>query len=361
MQGPFPSTAGGSQRSSNISSVASNSAQVKVRFKLSDGGTPGPSGNYGWALDDIRVWIPSNQEASITGLMFPYALPSGCGLSNETIQILIANNGSAIISGGMTASFQRNNGTITTQAVNQTIIPGDTGLFTFATAIDLSSTVDTNYLVRAWISLTNDPTHSNDTISDSIESRVALADPTINDTSILYGTSVTLHAVHTDSIAWFSDPLAMNMLQFGAYYTTPILYDTTAYYCQALGALPDIKITEIVQFETGTGYTNPYPSWMTGVTAGDYDGFEITNLGNGPADLSGYTMNFYSTDAIMGSERIMDLSDRHDITFRRDLYYRYKDGFNVKQSYIFLLLLRNYHRKSTIQCYPGILYKRCTG
>ena len=96
----------------DLSTIAANTSQVKVRFMLSDGGTPGAGGNYGWALDNIRVWIPSPQEASITGIQFPLALPSGCGLSNETIQIFISNNGSAVINGNMTASFQRNNGTI---------------------------------------------------------------------------------------------------------------------------------------------------------------------------------------------------------------------------------------------------------
>ena len=53
---------------------------------------------------------------------------------------------------------------ITTENVYDTIVPYDTALFTFTSLIDLSTTVDTEYLVRAWISLTGDPNHSNDTI-----------------------------------------------------------------------------------------------------------------------------------------------------------------------------------------------------
>ncbi|MFC1734362.1 right-handed parallel beta-helix repeat-containing protein, partial [candidate division KSB1 bacterium] len=237
----------------DLSSLLSGASHVKVRFRLRDAGTAGNSGAYGWAVDDILVWVPSNQEASITGIQLPYALPSGCGLSNETIEILIANNGGGVISGGLTASFQRDNGTITTENVGKTIQPGDTTVFTFNALIDLSSTQDTNYQIKAWISLTNDPNQTNDTLTDSIVSRVALADPVINDTTIPYATSVTLHAVHNDSITWYSDPLAQNMLQYGSYYTTPILFDTTTYYCQAGGGSIDSITTIFAQNNGSTG------------------------------------------------------------------------------------------------------------
>ncbi|MFC1731204.1 right-handed parallel beta-helix repeat-containing protein, partial [candidate division KSB1 bacterium] len=217
----------------DISSLISGASHVKLRFMLRDGGTPGNGGSYGWAMDDIVLWIPSQQEASAVGIHLPLALPSGCGLSNETIQILIANNGGGAISGNLTASFQRDNGPVTTESVGQTIMPGDTGTFTFNGTINLSTTQDTTYLIRAWVNLTNDPNQTNDTLTDSLESRVALYDPIINDTTIPYGTSVTLHAVHIDSISWYTDPLAQNLLQQGAYYTTPVLFDTSIYYVQA--------------------------------------------------------------------------------------------------------------------------------
>jgi hypothetical protein len=39
----------------DISSIASNSTQVKVKFVLEDGNGTGAAGNYGWLLDDIKV------------------------------------------------------------------------------------------------------------------------------------------------------------------------------------------------------------------------------------------------------------------------------------------------------------------
>ncbi|MFC2101275.1 hypothetical protein ACFLRZ_05540, partial [Bacteroidota bacterium] len=75
----------------------------------------------------------------------------------------------------------------------------------------------------------------------------------ISDVTIPYATSTTLHAVHNDSITWYSDPLAQNMLQFGSYYTTPILFDTTTYYCQAGGGSIDSITTIFAQNNGSTG------------------------------------------------------------------------------------------------------------
>ena len=45
-----------------------------------------------------------------------------------------------------------------------------------------------------------------------------------------------------------------------------------------------MKITEVVQFRTGTGQTPSYPTYAIGE-----DLVEISNLGNGQADLSGFS------------------------------------------------------------------------
>lgn len=285
----------------NISSLVSNSAQVKVRFGLIDGDGMGANFNYGWLLDDIIVSVPSQFEATAMSYNLPYALTSGCGLSNETVQIKILNSGAGIINGNLTASFQRDGSAAVTETVSQSINPTDSLLYTFNTAINLYSSVDTLYPIKVWVSLVGDPNQTNDTIIDTLASRVPLSPPVITDPTIPFNTSVTLHAIHTDTLFWYSDPLAQNQLSMGQYFTTPVLLDTTIFYVQASGAMPDVKITEIVQYETGMGATNPYPAWITGVASGDFDGVEITNLGNAPANLSGWTLNFYSTATSNGT------------------------------------------------------------
>ncbi|RLD67686.1 MAG: hypothetical protein DRI84_01780, partial [Bacteroidetes bacterium] len=273
----------------NISSLASNSAQVKIRFVLMDDGT-GPVGRYGWLLDDIRVWKPSAQEASAENYYLPYSLPSGCGLTNETVQLTIANNGATNINGNITASFQREGLTAVTENVPGIIVPGDSLVYTFTNKINLSSTQDTSYEIKVWVDLLNDPNQTNDTLVDSVMSKIALADPTFVSPSIPYGTSVTLTASHTDSITWSSDPLGANIIQYGSSYTTPLLFDTTIYYVQA-GASSGgaFLITEVCHFKTTTGA--PSGGWPSYLVTDDY--IEITGVPN--SSLGGFVLEQWNT------------------------------------------------------------------
>jgi parallel beta-helix repeat protein len=223
----------------NISSIAANSNQVRIMFMLRDMNFGTQHDNWGWLLDDIQVTIPSAQEASLEGILLPMSLPSGCGLDNEVIQIRIANNGGQNINGNLMATFQREGQFPVTEVVPDLIAPGDTLNYTFTSQIDLFSNIDTTYEVKAWINLLSDPNQSNDTLVKIFDSKVALPDPVINDTIIPYGSSVTLTAVHNDSITWYSDPLALNQLQKGASFTTPVLYDSAVYYVQ--GGIPGIQ------------------------------------------------------------------------------------------------------------------------
>lgn len=289
----IPNSSWWKQETFNISAIAGNQANVKVRFALADEGNAGGGANYGWLLDDIKVTVPSLQEATAMSYSLPLALPSGCGLGNEVITMKILNSGGQIINGNLTASFQREGLASVSETVTQSIGVADSITYTFATPIDLSTTVDTSYQVKVWVHLTGDPNQTNDTLTDdSVKSRIPLADPVISDVTIPWGDSILLHAIHTDTIVWYTDPLAQNQLKFGQYFQTPALFDTTVYYCQGTGALPMIKLTETVQYKTGTGATSPYP---TGYPSGDFDGVELTNLGNGVGDLGGYTINVYNT------------------------------------------------------------------
>lgn len=48
----------------DISAIAANKSQVKIRFKINDGGYPGGEGRYGWLIDDIKVLMsPSELKA----------------------------------------------------------------------------------------------------------------------------------------------------------------------------------------------------------------------------------------------------------------------------------------------------------
>lgn len=63
---------------------------------------------------------------------------------------------------------------------------------------------------------------------------------------------------------------------------------------------PGIKITEVVQFRTGTGATNPYPVW---VPTGPDDYCEISNLGPIAVNLNGYNL------------QVLGVTTPHNLTF----------------------------------------------
>lgn len=277
----------------DISSIAGNSANVRIKFVVSNSTQPD---TWGWAVDDIKVTVPPMQEASVEKIFLPFSLYSGCGLQNEVIQLRIANNGGQNISGNLTASFRRDGLLPVTEPVSALIIPGDTITYTFTNKINLSSTHDTTYEVEAWITLLSDPNSSNDTIHRVFNSRIAMPDPMINDTTIPYGTSVSLVASHNDSLAWYADPLGTHLLTVGSVFSTPVLYDTTVFYVQAItdqsGAF---FITEVCHNVALTGA--PVGGWPSYLLADDY--IEIT--GAPGSDLMGFTLEQWSGSALLGS------------------------------------------------------------
>ena len=72
---------------------------------------------------------------------------------------------------------------------------------------------------------------------------------------------------------------------------TVAIGDTVILRATARG-IANVKITEVVQFRTGTGATPTYPAYATGA-----DLMEITNLGTGPADISGFSLEIFGVGA----------------------------------------------------------------
>lgn len=56
-----------------------------------------------------------------------------------------------------------------------------------------------------------------------------------------------------------------------------------------------VLFSEIVQFKTGSGFTNPIPAYMPTF---DWDMVEIANIGGGVANLSGYTVEIYGASGL---------------------------------------------------------------
>lgn len=261
--------------------------------------TPASSTNHLY-IDDINISFIPAQDAAVLSMTAPVA---GCGLSNaEPVTIEIKNTGSSLINGNLTAYYQVNGQAPVSQVVIPSIAAGDTLAFTFTSTINMSvTTSDSTFDIKAWVVLLNDPFPANDTINNSVISGYVPMVPLVTNDTVVQNYPATLIANSADNVRWFTTSSIPTSFFTGTVYTTPALTDTVTYWVSASTGAPLFKITELVQNEGGTGATSPYPSWMTGVTASDFDGIEISNLGTVTGDLSGYQLVFYSTDATYGA------------------------------------------------------------
>ena len=255
--------------------------ESKVRYPFTGTTT---NGNF---IDNILVDVPPQQEAYLIDIIEPVG---GCGLGNEPVTIRIKNKGTDPIVGNMTASYMLLGSSNTvTEPVNDLIVPGDTLIFTFNTPVNLSTIgIDSTFEIMSYINLAGDPYTNNDTAYGSVFSAHTPPDPIVFNANIPYGTYTTLTAISNDSLYWFDVPAGGIEIATGPSFTTPVLYGTTVYYVEARSGIGDLKLTEILQFKSGSGYTNPYPPYCP---SGDWDGIEITNMGSAPVDMTGYTVN----------------------------------------------------------------------
>ncbi len=179
--------------------------------------------------------LPS-QEASLEGFLSPLG---GCGLGNENVSVRIANNGTAVISGGLTAYYQVQGGALISQAVPGTIQPGDTITFTFSTQANLSAiAADTTFEFTGFIHLTGDPVPYNDTGYTTAWSGYVPPAPVPNHTTINYGNSAVLSASGSGFKKWYLTPWDTLDIHSGDTLITGPLYDTTSYYVESYATLP---------------------------------------------------------------------------------------------------------------------------
>ncbi len=232
-------------------------------------------------------------DASVIEILSPM---DGCGLSNEVVSVKIKNLGSVTINGNCTVSFRiAPSATAITENITDSIQPGDTLLYTFTNTANLdvySTGSDSIFNMAVWVGLQNDPVANNDTSSIDINSSYAPLPPAVSDTTITYGSSVTLVPISPDSLVWFETDTSTIPIVNSNTYFTGVLFDTTTYWVGASaqgGGL--FKLTETVQYKGATGATSPYPAYLPSV---DFDGVEITNLGTATGDLSGFTINVNS-------------------------------------------------------------------
>ncbi len=206
------------------------------------------------SLDKVQILEPPTQEAALTAITNPV---SGCGLGLEPVKIWIKNTGSMVINANLSASYKLSGGTPVTEPVPASILPGDSTLYTFTTLANVAAvTHDTTFSLKAWVTLTGDPIHTNDTANTSITSGLVPTNPVVTNVSIPYGTTATLHAVASDSVRWYTTPSGGLPVSSSSTFTTPVLYNTTVYYAEAISNGSSQNWT----FDTGlNGWTDQTP------------------------------------------------------------------------------------------------------
>ncbi len=228
-------------------------------------------------------FVPTGLNAAAIEFIKPV---DGCGLTTDTVILRISNVGGDTITDSLSASYQiLGSSTVVTESVTDTLIPGDTLAFAFTTLINLSTTVDTTFDILGWVDLAGDPMATNDTTNTSVFSGVMPPDPIVSDTTIPYGSFVTISAQASDTIFWYADPMSDSIIGGGSTYTTPVLYDTITYWAQAVSGTAGgtLKITEIntnspdfVEIQNVANTTVDYTGWKV-IISDDYSNINDVN------------------------------------------------------------------------------------
>ncbi len=237
--------------------------------------------------DTTKIGFTIYSDLAVIDIQEPVG---GCDLSTANVIAKISNIGDDTIHNYNMVYHIVGEPSVVTENIAIAIAPGETINYTFSTPVDLSTTTLKVFDIWIYTQYNSDSTTNNDSMFISVTSNIPPNDLLANNAIVPYGTSASLTSTSTSNISWYDAAVGGNLLATNNTLITPILYDTTSYFVEAVNGEPNVLITEIIQYSGGSGMTSPYPSWITEASA-DMDGMEISNLGGLDADLSGYTIH----------------------------------------------------------------------
>ncbi|MDC1452418.1 T9SS type A sorting domain-containing protein [Vicingaceae bacterium] len=128
----------------DISQYVVGISNAQIRFRYTD-----PGWGWYWILDNVIVFQPVPDDAAVVSVD---SLPvSACSLdSNETITASVVNFGSTVIR-NIPIRYSINGGAIVPETIIDSIIPGDTLQYSFATKANLSAAGSYNIVVYSAI------------------------------------------------------------------------------------------------------------------------------------------------------------------------------------------------------------------
>lgn len=131
---------------------AAGQSSVRIRIGFSSDGSVA---NEGFGFDDIEIFEFPTVNAGVVEILTPQ---NGCGLSSETVTIVVENTGLENVV-DYTVGFDAGVGAFT-QLVGDTLFVGGVDTITFGTPADLSALGD--YNIAAWTEIVGDGDPGND-------------------------------------------------------------------------------------------------------------------------------------------------------------------------------------------------------
>ncbi|MFZ4411679.1 MAG: GEVED domain-containing protein [Bacteroidales bacterium] len=202
-------------------------------------------------------------------LALAYPVTEGCGLTTDTVKVLIANLGAMAINGGLTASYQKIGGSaVVTETISTAIPVGGNFTYKFNTPVNLAVTnADSIFKIKCWVTLTNDNVSNNNLDTIFVSSLHTPTSPVTANFSVPYATSAAVTATSStgDPLKWYNDLTGGASIYTGSPYVTPILFVTDTFYVEANSAYSASGVigNGTVQ-NTTTGYPCPYGQFYTG-------------------------------------------------------------------------------------------------
>lgn len=105
-------------------------------------------------------FVPLDHDLALLGIVAPQVL--GCGISDSTEVVVAILNQGQLPQSGFEVAFRIYNITVATEIVTDTVLPGDTLLYTFLHRVDL--THPSIYPMSAWTHMPQEQNRRNDTV-----------------------------------------------------------------------------------------------------------------------------------------------------------------------------------------------------
>lgn len=136
----------------NLGAFANQQVIVRLVFRQASGI------DVFFDVDNFRIFTPSPVDMGVLAIVSPN---DGCGLSgNDTVRVRVVNYGT-VSQNNIPVAYTVNGGTPVTAVIPNTMLPGDSLTYTFATTANLG--VTGNYQLRAYTGANNDGDVTNDT------------------------------------------------------------------------------------------------------------------------------------------------------------------------------------------------------